>query len=81
MVKLGLAIASLIGGYLLTATGFRQEAGLGQPVETLLWMRIFDVGIPIVTSLAAILIIKTFDISEEKAHDVRRQLEERRGKA
>ena len=81
MVKLGLAIASLIGGYLLTATGFHQELGLGQAPDTLFWMRVFDVCIPIVTSIIAIFIIATIDISEEKAHDVRRQLEERRGKA
>jgi len=81
MVKLGLAIASFIGGALLTGTGFKQEVGLGQPDETLLWMRIFDVIIPIVTSVIALFIIRTFDDSEEKAHEVRRQLEERRGKA
>ena len=81
MVKLGLALASLIGGILLAGTGFKQDLGLGQATETLLWMRIFDVLIPIVTSIMAIFIIRTIDDSEEKAHDVRRQLEERRGKA
>ena len=81
MVKLGLAIASLMGGYLLNVTGFKQELGLGQAPDTLFWMRIFDVCIPIVTSIIAIFIIKTFDITEEKAHEVRKQLEARRGKA
>ncbi len=81
MVKLGLALASLIGGALLTGTGFKQEVGLGQPTETLFWMRVFDVGIPIVTSIIAIFIIRTIDDSEEKANNVRKQLEERRGKA
>ncbi|MCD4779953.1 MAG: MFS transporter [Candidatus Omnitrophica bacterium] len=81
MVKLGLAIASLIGGALLTWTGFKQEVGLGQPVDTLFWMRLFDVCIPIVTSIIAIFIIATIDDSEKKAHDVRKQLEKKRGKA
>jgi len=81
MVKLGLALASLTGGALLTWTGFKQEVGIGQPSETLFWMRVFDVCIPIVTSIMAIFIIKTFNITEERAHEVRRQLEERRGKA
>lgn len=66
---------------MLTWTGFKQDLGIGQASDTLLWMRILDVGIPIVTSLIAIFIIMTFDISEEKANDVRKQLEERRGKA
>ena len=81
MVKLGLAIASLIGGALLTGTGFKQELGLGQATGTLLWMRIFDILIPIVTSIVAIFIIRTIDDSQEKAHEVRAQLEARRGKA
>jgi len=80
MVKLGLALAGLIGGALLTWTGFKQELGLGQAPETLLWMRKLDVIIPIVTSIIAIFIIRTINDSEEKAHQVRLKLEERRGK-
>jgi len=79
MVKLGLAVASLIAGYLLNATGFHQELGLGQAPGTLFWMRVCDIGIPIVTSLVAIFIIMTFDISEAKAYDIRAQVERRRG--
>lgn len=80
VVKLGTAVTSLISGYLLNKTGFNVELGLGQSTSALLWMRIFDIGIPIVTSLLAILIIMTFDISEDKAYDIRKQLEEKRGK-
>ncbi len=79
MVKLGVALASFISGLLINATGFRQEIGLAQAPGTLLWMRIFDIGIPIVTSLAAIFIIMTFDISEAKACEIRTQVERRRG--
>jgi len=78
MVKLGIAFASIISGLLINATGFRQEIGLAQTPGTLLWMRIFDIGIPIVTSLAAIFIIMTFDISEAKAYEIRAQVERRR---
>jgi GPH family glycoside/pentoside/hexuronide:cation symporter len=81
MVKLGVALSSLISGFLINATGFHQELGLGQATSTLFWMRICDIGIPIVTSIMAIFIIATFDISEQKAYDIRKQLEERRGKA
>ena len=81
MVKLGLAVAGLLGGAMLTWTGFLQEVNLAQPANTLFWMRIFDICIPIVTSIIAIFVIMTFDITEKKAHDIRKQLEERRGKA
>jgi len=79
MVKLGIAFASVISGLLINATGFRQEIGLAQTPYTHLWLRIYDIGIPIVTSLIAILIIMTFDISEAKACDIRVQVEKRRG--
>ena len=81
MVKLGLAAASLIAGFLLNATGFNVALGANQTPSALLYMRLFDIGIPIVTSLAAIFIIMTFEISEDKAYDIRKKLEARRGKA
>jgi GPH family glycoside/pentoside/hexuronide:cation symporter len=79
MVKLGIALASLISGLLINATGFHQELGLAQSVQTLFWMRVCDIGIPIVTSTAAIFIIMNFDISEAKAGEIRVQVERRRG--
>jgi len=78
MVKLGLAVSSLLSGILLNATGFNIALGANQTVKTLLYMRLYDIGIPIVTSLAAIFIIMTFDISEAKACDIRKQVERRR---
>ena len=78
MVKLGVALSSFISGLLINSTGFRQEIGLAQPPETMLWMRIYDIGIPIVTSFVAIFIIIKFDISEDKAYDIRAQVERRR---
>jgi glycoside/pentoside/hexuronide:cation symporter, GPH family len=78
--KLGMAGASLLGGILLNATGFKIELGLNQSANTLFYMRVCDVGIPIVTSLIAIYIIMTFDISEDQAYNIREQLEKRRKK-
>lgn len=78
VVKLGLAVTSLISGVLLNASGFKIELGINQTPSALLNMRLFDIGIPIATSLAAIFIIMTFNISEEKAYDIRKQVERRR---
>ena len=80
-VKIGLSLSSFIGGILLVKTGFKQSLGIAQAADTLLKMRIFDVSIPILTSIIAIFIIMTMNDSEEKAHSVRRELESRRGKA
>ena len=79
--KLGMAGASVLGGYLLNWTGFKVSLGANQSSHALLFMRFCDIGIPIVTTLIAIYIIATFDISEDKAYEVRKQLELRRGKS
>jgi GPH family glycoside/pentoside/hexuronide:cation symporter len=79
--KLGMAGASILGGYLLNWTGFNIALGINQSVRTLFFMRICDIGIPIVTTIIAIYIIATFEVSEDKAYEVRKQLEQRRGKA
>ncbi|HQP91242.1 MAG TPA: MFS transporter [Candidatus Omnitrophota bacterium] len=76
--KLGQAGASILSGVLLVWTGFNVSLGANQTPQTCLYMRLFDIGIPIVTSLIAIYIICTFDISEEKAHDIRCRIERRR---
>jgi len=78
IVKLGMAGASLISGVLLNVTGFNVALGANQTPQALLYMRLCDIGIPIVTSLAAILIVVTFDITEAKAFDIRTQVERRR---
>ena len=80
MVKLGMTMVALLSGFLLNASGFDVAVGNVQPVETLFFLRVFDVGIPMIASVIAILVIATFDITEEKAHEIRLELEKRRGK-
>jgi len=80
MIKLGQAAASLISGILLNATGFNVTLAGHQTAHALLLMRLCDIGIPIVASLVAIYIITTFEVTEDKAYAIRKQLEERRGK-
>jgi Na+/melibiose symporter-like transporter len=41
-------------------------------------MRLCDIGIPIVTSIVALFIIMTFELSEARCHDIRLQVEKRR---
>ena len=80
VVKLGMAAALATGGFLLNATGFDVALGGDQAGRTIFLMRIFDMGIPIITSALAIWAIASYTITEEKAHQVRKALERRRGK-
>lgn len=76
--KLGQAGASVLSGVLLNVTGFNVALGANQTSQALLYMRLCDIGIPIVSTIIAIFIIMTFDISEAKAYDIRAQVERRR---
>ncbi len=80
MIKLGQALASLCSGFLLNATGFDVKLGGHQTSHTLFYMRLCDVGIPIIASIIAIFVIMRFEVTEDKAYAIRKQLEERRGK-
>ena len=80
MVKLGMSVALGMSGVLLNATGFSVDLGAVQSAKTLLLLRVFDIGIPIVTTALAIAAIYSYRLNEEMARDVRLELEQRRGK-
>ena len=79
VVKLGMAAALAAGGFLLNATGFDVALGGNQAEETIFMMRVFDVLVPFAASGIAIWAIAAYSITEEKAHEVRLELEGRRG--
>lgn len=80
VVKLGMAAALAGGGFLLNWTGFDVELGAAQSDQTILWMRICDAFVPVVTSGLAIWAVWRYPITEASAGEVRAQLEARRGR-
>jgi len=70
MVKFGTAVAGLLSGLILTLVAFQSNAPT-QTDETMFWLRIFFVGIPILGTLTAIWAMKDYDIDEAKALEVR----------
>ncbi len=78
-VKLGMALALGLSGFLLNVTGFDVKLGGAQSEQALFWMRLLDVCVPIATSALAIWAISAYSITEEKARSVRAELEARRG--
>ena len=79
VVKLGMALALAGGGFLLNATGFDVELNGNQTERAIFLMRLFDVAVPFACSALAIWAVYSFPITEEKAHEIRLQLEQRRG--
>jgi len=79
VVKLGQAVAIAGGGFLLNATGFDVAFEGAQSAQTIIYMRLFDAFVPCIASGIAIWAIWSYTITEEKAHDIRVTLEQRRG--
>jgi GPH family glycoside/pentoside/hexuronide:cation symporter len=81
VVKLGMALSLALSGYALNFTGFDVNLGGDQTERTLFLMRVLDVGVPAATSAVAILLVAYYPLTEAMAHEVRAQLEKRRGRA
>ncbi|MEO1547457.1 MAG: MFS transporter [Bacteroidota bacterium] len=78
VVKLGQGLALVFGGLVLQLIGF--DGGLAaQSEETLVSLRIADIVFPVVTAALAIWVMWKYSLSEERAKEIKIQLEERRG--
>ena len=78
MVKLGQALALVLGGLVLKLVGFVSDAAT-QSADTMINLRIADIVIPSATAALAIVVMWGYKLNEERAKDIKRQLVERRG--
>ncbi|MEN8790343.1 MAG: MFS transporter [Flavobacteriaceae bacterium] len=78
MVKLGQAIALVLGGLILKIVGFDPNL-TEQSVETMNRLRIADIIIPSLTAALAIWVMWKYSLSEERAKEIKEELEARRG--
>ncbi len=79
MVKFGFAIAGGLSGVILSVVGFNADIAQ-QSMETLTGLRMFYSGVPILGTLIALYVMWDYDVSEEKAHEVRAELEGRKSR-
>jgi GPH family glycoside/pentoside/hexuronide:cation symporter len=79
MVKLGQGLALVLGGLVLKVIGFDQNLAQ-QTTETLTNLRIADIVIPAITAAIAIWIMWSYSLTEERAREIKTELEARRGK-
>ncbi len=78
MVKLGQALALVLGGLVLKLVGFDQNVAV-QTAETMTNLRIADIVIPVITAALAIWVMWSYDLSEDRAKEIKTILVERRG--
>lgn len=79
MVKLGQALALVLGGLVLKVVGFDQNAAT-QTAATLVNLRLADIIIPAVTAALAILVMRSYSLDEKRAREIKDILVQRRGK-
>ncbi len=78
MVKMGQGLALVLGGLVLKMIGFDSSAPT-QTMETMTNLRIADIVIPALTAAMAIVIMWKYDLTEERAKEIKEELVRRRG--
>ena len=77
MVKFGFAIAGLLSGLILSLIGFDADAET-QTEGAILGLRAFFSGLPILGTFIAILVMRGYDMTEERANEIRIELNRRK---
>ncbi len=74
--KAAVSIAYVISGYLLQVTGY--NADLGQQSEsTLFWLRFWEIGLPALLCMIAILIITRYPLTEARVYEIQEFLKKK----
>ena len=77
MVKFGFAIAGLLTGVIMSLVSFKAGAET-QPEGAVTGLRLFFSGIPILGTLIAMWVMRNYDLTEEKARGIKKELEDRK---
>lgn len=77
MVKFGFAIAGLLSGLILSLIGFDADAET-QTEGAIIGLRAFFSGLPILGTFIAILVMRGYDMTEERANEIREELDRRK---
>ena len=77
MVKFGFAIAGLLTGIIMSLVSFKAGAET-QPEGAVTGLRLFFSGIPILGTLIAMWVMRNYDLTEEKARGIKKELDARK---
>jgi len=76
MVKFGFAIAGLLTGAIMSLVGFVPDAVNSDTAIT--GLRLFYSGLPMAGTLAAMYIMRNYDLTEARANEITKELEKRK---
>ncbi len=80
MVKFGFAIAGLLSGLILSVIGFNADAA-SQSEGAIIGLRAFFSGLPILGTFIAILVMRGYDLTEERSVEISAKLEKRKSES
>ncbi len=78
MVKFGMAVAGGMSGLIMSLVGFAPDAAV-QPSGAVTGIRVAYTVVPITGTLLAMWVMWGYEITEQRANEIRRKLEQRRG--
>jgi len=77
MVKFGFAIAGLLSGAILSLVGFDPDAAANSE-SAITGLRAFFSGVPMLGTMAALFIMRKYDVTEARANEIRAALAARK---
>ncbi|WP_248722289.1 MFS transporter [Seonamhaeicola sp. ML3] len=78
MVKVGFAIAGALSGVIITLVGFNPDLATTDQETAVDGLHAFFCFFPMAGTLLAMLIMRNYDVTEEKANRIREELEQRK---
>ena len=76
--KVGLALGNMISGWILQFTGFDAKLPV-QDEQAIFLIRVLLSGVPICGLVVALVVVSRYFLTEQRVHEIRTQLEARRG--
>ncbi|MEZ4954201.1 MAG: MFS transporter [Saprospiraceae bacterium] len=71
MVKFGFAIAGGLSGVIISIVGFKEGVPGVEQEDAITGLRAFFSGLPIMGTLIAMYVMRDYDVTEEKSHEIR----------
>ena len=78
MVKVGYGIAGALSGVIITVVGFNSDLATTDQQAAVDGLHAFFCFFPMVGTILAMLIMRNYSITEERAHEIRAELEKRK---
>ncbi|MGB5436086.1 MAG: MFS transporter, partial [Maribacter sp.] len=80
MVKVGFAIAGALSGVIIGIVGFNPDLATTEQQGAVDGLHAFFCFFPMVGTIVAMLIMRNYDVTEERANEIRTELDKRKGK-